>query len=43
MADRRTEHFWLIVVLPLGARYIDIVRFKGTTIHGDPATKAHFP
>lgn len=34
--------FWLIVGLLIGARYIDIVRFQGTTIHGEPATTAHF-
>lgn len=33
--------FWLLVTLLVGARYIDIVRFKGTTIHGDPATTGH--
>lgn len=33
---------WLIVGLLIGARYIDIVRYKGTTIHGEPATMAHF-
>ena len=32
---------WLIVALLTGARYIDIVRFKGTTIQGEPATTAH--
>ena len=34
--------FWLIVGLLIGARYIDIVRYKGTTVHGEPATTAHF-
>ena len=34
--------FWLIVGLLIGARYIDIVRYKGTTAHGEPATMAHF-
>jgi hypothetical protein len=34
--------FWLIVAMLIGARYIDIVRFKGTTIHGEPATTTHF-
>jgi hypothetical protein len=34
--------FWLTVGLLIGARYIDLVRFRGTTIHGEPATKAHF-
>lgn len=34
--------FWLIVGLLVGARYIDIVRFEGTTVHGEPATTAHF-
>jgi hypothetical protein len=33
--------FWLIVGLLLGARYIDIVRYQGTTVHGEPATAAH--
>lgn len=34
--------FWLIVGLLIGARYIDIVRYQGTTVHGEPATTAHF-
>jgi hypothetical protein len=34
--------FWLTVGLLIGARYIDLVRFRGTTIHGEPATTAHF-
>jgi hypothetical protein len=34
--------FWLIVGLLVGARYIDIVRYKGMTVNGDPATSAHF-
>jgi hypothetical protein len=33
--------FWLIVCLLIGARYIDIVRFKGATMDGQPATRAH--
>lgn len=33
--------FWLIVCLLIGARYIDIVRFKGQTMNGEPATMAH--
>ncbi len=33
--------FWLTVGLLIGARYIDLVRFRGTTIHGEPATTAH--
>jgi hypothetical protein len=32
---------WLIVGLLIGARYLDIVRFKGTTADGAPATMAH--
>ncbi len=34
--------FWLIVGLLCGARYVDIVRYQGTTVHGEPATAAHF-
>jgi hypothetical protein len=34
--------FWLIVGLLVGARYVDIARYKGTTVDGDPATTAHF-
>ena len=34
--------FWLVVGLLIVARYIDIVRYKGTTIDGKPATMAHF-
>ena len=34
--------FWLTVGLLIGARYIDLVRFRGTTIHDEPATQAHF-
>lgn len=34
--------FWLIVGLLIGARYLDIVRYQGTTAHGEPATIAHF-
>jgi hypothetical protein len=33
---------WLLIGLLIGARYIDIVRFKGTTTDGAPATMAHF-
>ena len=33
--------FWLIVGLLFGARYFDIVRYKGTTVHGEPATATH--
>ncbi len=33
--------FWLIVGLLIGARYIDIVRFKGKTADGKLATMAH--
>lgn len=34
--------FWLLIGLLIGARYIDIARFQGTRIHGEPATTAHF-
>jgi hypothetical protein len=34
--------FWFIVGLLIGARYIDIVRYQGTTADGEPATMAHF-
>lgn len=34
--------FWVIVGLLVGARYIDIARYKGTTVDGEPATSAHF-
>ena len=33
--------FWLTVGLLIGARYIDIVRYQGTTAEGEPATRAH--
>ena len=33
---------WLIVGLLILARYVDIVRYKGTTTDGEPATMAHF-
>ena len=34
--------FWLTVGLLICARYIDIVRYQGTTADGEPATTAHF-
>lgn len=34
--------YWLIIALMIGARYIDIARFEGTTINDEPATMAHF-
>jgi hypothetical protein len=34
--------FWLTAGLLVGARYIDIARYHGTTAHGEPATTAHF-
>jgi hypothetical protein len=34
--------FWLTVGLLICARYVDIVRYKGTTVDGEPATTAHF-
>jgi hypothetical protein len=34
--------FWLLVGLLIGTRYIDIVRYQGTTVDGEPATTAHF-
>ncbi len=34
--------YWLVIGLMIGARHIDIVRFAGTTINDEPATKAHF-
>lgn len=34
--------FWLVIGTLIGARYIDIVRYAGTTAHGEPATMAHF-
>jgi hypothetical protein len=33
--------YWLLVALLVGARYVDIVRFKGQTMDGEPATMAH--
>ena len=33
---------WLLIGLLIGARYIDVVRFKGQTINDQPATMAHF-
>jgi hypothetical protein len=34
--------FWLIVGLLVGARYLDIARYQGVTVEGEPATTAHF-
>ncbi len=34
--------FWLVIGTLIGARYIDIVRYKGTTAQGEPATMTHF-
>ena len=34
--------FWLTVGLLTGARYVDIVRYQGLTVEGEPATTAHF-
>ena len=34
--------FWLTVGLLICARYIDIVRYQGMTVEGEPATTAHF-
>ncbi|MBI2376242.1 MAG: hypothetical protein HYV07_19770 [Deltaproteobacteria bacterium] len=31
-----------IVILTLGARYVDIQRFRGTTADGEPADLSHF-
>jgi hypothetical protein len=33
---------WLIVGLLIIARYVDMVRYKGTTTDGEPTTMAHF-
>jgi len=33
---------WLLIGLLIGARYIDIVRFRGQTINDQPATMTHF-
>ena len=33
--------FWLLVGMLVGARYIDIARYQGMTIDGEPATTAH--
>lgn len=33
--------FWIVVGALIGVRYVDIVRYQGTTAHGEPATKAH--
>jgi len=33
---------WLIVCLTIGARYIDVVRYSGATMEGEPATMADF-
>ena len=34
--------YWLIIGVMIGARYIDIARFAGTTMNDEPATMAHF-
>ena len=34
--------FWLVIGLMIGARYMDIARFGGTTMNDEPATMAHF-
>jgi Co/Zn/Cd efflux system component len=34
--------YWLVIGLLIGARYIDIARLQGTTIHLEPATTGHF-
>ena len=34
--------YWLVVVALAASRYMDIRRFAGLTIHGNPATLAHF-
>lgn len=33
---------WLLIGLLIGARYVDIARFKGETINDQPATMVHF-
>ncbi len=33
--------YWVLVVLLIVARYVDVVRFKGQTADGEPATSAH--
>lgn len=33
--------YWVIVALMGVARFLDVSRFAGTTVNGDPATKAH--
>ena len=34
--------YWLIMALVIGARYVDIAKFEGTTMNDEPATMAHF-
>ena len=31
--------FWLLVLLMVAARYVDIVKFRGTKVDGEPASK----
>jgi len=31
--------YWAVVVLALGVRYLDVVRFQGQTVDGKPASK----
>jgi hypothetical protein len=33
--------YWLIVIVLAAARYLDIRRFNGLTIEGEPATPVH--
>jgi hypothetical protein len=34
--------YWTLVLLMLVARYVDIVRFRGVTAYGEPATMVHW-
>jgi len=34
--------YWTLVPLMLLARYVDIVRFRGATAYGEPATLVHW-
>lgn len=33
--------YWILVVFMAAARALDVVRFAGTTVNGEPATAAH--
>jgi hypothetical protein len=34
--------FWMVIVIMIGARYLDIALMGGQTVTGKPATRAHW-